>query len=349
MSQRQNNGKSGVERHQSSVRMDGLRRCLKNAHMTPEELAEAARVSHRAITGWLGGERASLKTARLVANALEVPIAMLEEEQPSGNPPWPTRIGGWTLLDPTKMMEAANGVQWRVFRGTREHAEFPVARMKQYDLSSRLADQERSHLEKYIQRHKEVCDRLNGHPNITRNLGAFADDRRQGFWWVADEFLDDHRALDEWIRSPQPIDSIASFFLDIAHALEALHANEVILRGLRPASVLIGPRAVLTDFELARLTQGRPTVTDLDELGQDVYRAPEVETGDPDPSCDVYSWAMMLAHAVGGKRPQGPDDARTMIGASKLNKGTKTLASKCLGLAKKRPPTGQALVEALTA
>jgi len=52
--------------------------------------------------------------------------------------------------------------------------------------------------------------------------------------------------------------------LDVASGLQALHNSGVVFRELAPTRVLSGAkdgRAVLTDFELAKLMDGSPSVS----------------------------------------------------------------------------------------
>ena len=65
---------------------------------------------------------------------------------------------------------------------------------------------------------------------------------------------------------------------EIALGLDALHSASVVFRELAPSRVILAAddqRAVLTDFELAKLLDTGPTVST--SWPDDPYRAPEVE------------------------------------------------------------------------
>jgi serine/threonine protein kinase len=90
--------------------------------------------------------------------------------------------------------------------------------------------------------------------------------------------------------------------LEIVTGLQALHAAGVIFRELAPSRILISERdgrAVLTDFELARLLDGSPSVSS--EWPEDPYRAPEVDGGNANVQADLYSFGRLAAAAAAGQ------------------------------------------------
>ena len=61
---------------------------------------------------------------------------------------------------------------------------------------------------------------------------------------------------------------------EIAGGLSALHRAQIVMRELAPSRVLLAKsdgRAVLTDFELAKLLAGGPTVSPGEEWPEDPY------------------------------------------------------------------------------
>jgi ABC-type dipeptide/oligopeptide/nickel transport system permease subunit len=91
---------------------------------------------------------------------------------------------------------------------------------------------------------------------------------------------------------------------DIAQGLAALHGAKVVFRELAPSRVIVADddgRAVLTDFELAKLTDTAPTVSA--NWPGDPYQAPEVSGGTADETSDLYSWAQILLHVAAGELP----------------------------------------------
>jgi serine/threonine protein kinase len=83
--------------------------------------------------------------------------------------------------------------------------------------------------------------------------------------------------------------------------LAALHNAGIIFRELAPARVLIADhdrRAVLTEFELAKLLDGSPSVSS--EWPEDPYRAPEIDGGTATIQSDLYSLAHVAVAAISG-------------------------------------------------
>lgn len=90
---------------------------------------------------------------------------------------------------------------------------------------------------------------------------------------------------------------------EIAIGLKALHNEGIILRELRPTTILLREgtgTVLLTDFELAKLSDGRPTVS-RDRWPRNPYRANEVGAPTIDTTVDLYSWGRILVRAVCGK------------------------------------------------
>lgn len=86
-------------------------------------------------------------------------------------------------------------------------------------------------------------------------------------------------------------------------------------------------RALLTDFELAKLLGNAPTVSA--DWPDDPYRAPEVETGSADKRADLYSWARILVHAALGRLPAIGEDAES-LSSIELPRALKPLVCDCL-------------------
>jgi len=62
-------------------------------------------------------------------------------------------------------------------------------------------------------------------------------------------------------------------------------------------------RAILTEFELAKLIDRGPTVS-TDDWPSDPYRAGEADADDVDVRADIYSWARIGIHALVGELPE---------------------------------------------
>jgi serine/threonine protein kinase len=97
-----------------------------------------------------------------------------------------------------------------------------------------------------------------------------------------------------------------SVFRDLVSALAYVHAAGIIHRDIKPSNVLIGRdgRVRLTDFGIARPSNGeRLTNTGL-VLGTARYIAPEVMRGQrPDERSDLYACGVLLRDCLRGAEP----------------------------------------------
>ena len=131
-----------------------------------------------------------------------------------------------------------------------------------------------------LSRHAEVCARVGMHPNIVVNFSSTPVTGGEG-WWVIDDGISESTLADHLQGGPWPAAKLPRLMLDVAKGLDALHRAGIVFRELAPARVLVANdgRAVLTDFELAKLLDGSPSVSS--EWPEDPFRAPEVDGGGP--------------------------------------------------------------------
>ncbi len=98
-------------------------------------------------------------------------------------------------------------------------------------------------------------------------------------------------------------------FSQILDAIGYAHEQGCIHRDLKPKNVIVRPdgRALVTDFGLARLTQGEVTQTDM-LLGTAGYLAPEVYAAGAQagPRSDIYALGMTLYKMLVGRLPFEP-------------------------------------------
>ena len=109
----------------------------------------------------------------------------------------------------------------------------------------------------------DVAARVGTHPNIVVNFASTPIANDEG-WWVVDDWVGERTLGDHLGKEPWPREQLPRLLLDIRQGLDALHKAFVVFRELAPSRVLMadkGGRAVLTDFELAKLLDGGPSVS----------------------------------------------------------------------------------------
>src|SRR5215469_1144935 len=108
-------------------------------------------------------------------------------------------------------------------------------------------------------------------------------------------------------------------FTALVEAVAYLHKRAVIHRDLKPSNILLDHEedsqrvyVRLIDFGIASL-QGQaasaPLTTAGNEMGTEVYMAPERLSGIAAPSNDIYSLGLMLYQMLTGKLPEGDVDS----------------------------------------
>ena len=159
----------------------------------------------------------------------------------------------------------------------------------------------RRDIQEKLNRHAEASARVGMHPNVSHNLASTPAVGDAG-WWVIDDWVGEKSLFDRLETGALPAADLPRLLLDVATGLQALHKAGVVFRELAPARVLISDqdgRAVLTDFELAKLLDGSPSVSS--EWPEDPYRAPEVDGGSATVQADLYSFGKLAIAAAAGE------------------------------------------------
>src|SRR5918994_2920776 len=103
------------------------------------------------------------------------------------------------------------------------------------------------------------------------------------------------------------LDRAVSILEQVAGALDAAHAHELVHRDVKPANVLIdaaSDRVYLTAFGIAKQARTRGLTRTGFFVGTLDYAAPEQIRGQPvGPQADVYAFGCLLFECLTGKKP----------------------------------------------
>lgn len=122
-------------------------------------------------------------------------------------------------------------------------------------------------------------------------------------------------SLRERIRAGAlPIDVVRGIGIQIARALAAAHAANILHRDVKPANILAaGDVWKLADFGIARLPDSTLTI-EGQFLGSPSYAAPEaLRAGQFSPASDIYSLGATLYEALAGVPPHGDHDMTSVV------------------------------------
>jgi serine/threonine protein kinase len=144
------------------------------------------------------------------------------------------------------------------------------------------------------------------HPNLIDLIDAGDVD---GTGYMAMRYVPG-RSLDDRIRDhgPLPVEDTTRIVAEIASALDALHAAELVHRDVKPSNILLDAErgALLTDFGLAKRRDYSMLTAPGQMLGTLDYIAPEMLRGDePGPSADLYALGCVVFECLAGTPPFG--------------------------------------------
>ncbi|PKN95341.1 MAG: hypothetical protein CVU44_01280 [Chloroflexi bacterium HGW-Chloroflexi-6] len=146
------------------------------------------------------------------------------------------------------------------------------------------------------------------HPNIVQilNYGEEA-----GTYYIVMEYLngpDLRTLLKEQKRITLP--TFVPILRDVASALDYAHSRGLVHRDIKPSNIMIDssgqtPRAVLTDFGIAKIADAHTKITATGVLGTFDYIAPEQiqSSGEVDAQADQYALGVMTYQLLTGRLP----------------------------------------------
>ena len=181
-----------------------------------------------------------------------------------------------------------------------------------------------SDAEARFEREARTASALN-HPNICT---IYAIDEVDGQRFIAMELLAGESLHAAIGGRPMPLESVLSYAVQIADALDAAHSQNIVHRDIKPANIFITRRggAKVLDFGLAKLScgaasadaaDGNPTIARMmlsvrgEALGTIGYMSPEQARADAlDPRTDLFSFGVVLYEMITGQQAfSGPSTA----------------------------------------
>lgn len=153
------------------------------------------------------------------------------------------------------------------------------------------------------------------HPNIIK---IFDFSVEGGLYYMVMEVLEGvtlSHVIEQHVEG-MPYDQLMGIFRQIASAVGYAHEKGVIHRDIKPSNILmVGDRAVLMDFGLAKLAgQASLTATGMSS-GTPAYMAPEQASGQEiTPQTDIYALGVLLYEMATGQVPfKGDTFANVLI------------------------------------
>ena len=242
---------------------------------------------------------------------------------------WETQLLGAGLITPWHSKRVRDGrttnfvvgERYRVLEPIRQGGMARVYRARDLRLNRDVAIKrpreagEKSDIYRARFRREAMLNGIVDHPNVVRVL-----DVSPSFDFMVLEFVAGEN-LFELIRDRGALEPTraAACIMQIARALQAVHALGIIHRDVKPANVLITPEgtARLFDFGLARLASDEAGLAEALEpitqvgmrVGTAQYMAPEqaVDCSNADARSDVYGLGCSLFEVLTGRRPYEAD------------------------------------------
>jgi serine/threonine protein kinase len=174
-----------------------------------------------------------------------------------------------------------------------------------------------------FEREAQIIAKLH-HPNIIR---IYDYGEAEGTYYIIMEFITG-QSLEAYLqqRGVLPLDEVRRLAHQIAAALDYAHSQQLVHRDIKPSNVLLepgwdtsgteaSPRAILSDFGIARIIGGNTGLTKSTVVGTFNYIAPEQITQAKmvDHRADIYALGVMLYQMLTGELPFESENVASAI------------------------------------
>ena len=189
------------------------------------------------------------------------------------------------------------GGMGRVYRATAPGGEAVALKLVKADLARDTVFRKR------FDREARIAQRVS-HPNLVPVLDTGEEN---GIPYLTQRFIQGGTLGDQIEKlGPLSIETALRGVSEVAGALDALHANDLIHRDVKPANILVDEQGVsyITDFGLAKDTQGSLLTRPGQAVGSLDYMAPEQIRGEEvTAATDVYALGCVMCECLSGAPP----------------------------------------------
>ena len=207
------------------------------------------------------------------------------------------------LLNPTRIGDYAidrllgEGGMGRVYQATAPDGTRVAIKLVKSDMARDET------LRRRFEREARIAQTVR-HPNV---VPVIATGEYQGLPYIVQRFIDG-LALDQKLERDGTLDTAGALRIcaDVAAGLEALWAAGMVHRDIKPANILLDGhgQAYVTDFGLAKDTQGSLLTRPGQALGSMDYMAPEQIRGESlTAATDIYALGCVIHECMCGQPP----------------------------------------------